>query len=82
MTAEEALDIAVDHIKSTYGETDASLRRFELFYGFTAQEEPNLWMFSFDTHDAGGLYVDGYDIYIDARTGDVTGCWGFHEGHG
>ena len=77
LCAEDALDKALSHIRENYGETDASLRRYELRCTLNTEGEPHLWEFRFD-----GPCMDGYSIDVDAKTGSIVQCYGPNEGNG
>ena len=80
LTAEDAFEKALSHIRANYGETDRSLRRFEAYYGLF--EKPDRWYFHLRSVGFGGLYLDGYEMEVDAKTGAVLSCFGMSEGNG
>ena len=77
LAPEEALEKVIAHIKANYGETDASLRRFELRCSLNTEGEPAHWTFNLDS-----LYLDSYAIDVNAATGDILQCFGPNEGNG
>lgn len=78
LSAEEALQIAMDAICDTYGETPETLRRFEVRYKYNNEGTPHQWRFDFE-------YVtprDMYFVYLDANTGEILQTVGRDEGNG
>jgi len=82
LSAEAAFEKALEHIRTKYGETDRSLRRFEASYRLNAEGEPSRWYFHLKSLVFGGLYSDGYEVALDAQTGEILFCYGMDEGNG
>lgn len=81
--APEALWPSVqEHLKERYGETDASLRRFDVECELLADEEPAVWFFNLRCCAYDGGYLDNYQVWVDAQTGEMLEVAAAEEGKG
>ena len=83
MPMEEALAIAINAIKEKYGETDATMARFQVVdYGMQFESSYvslPYWQFDFET-DLNQL--DGYEVFVHSPDGAVMLLCGPGEGNG
>ncbi len=82
ISAEKAIELVKAYLKTNFHETDASLLRFEVRYGFIAEGLPHRWVFFLDSGFLGNATVDQYEIHLDAQTGEILDCWGPEDGNG
>ena len=69
-------------IKSHYGETDASLSRFDLQCELMAEGEPYVWLFHLCCCTFGDGLLDDYQVRVDAHTGEVLETAAYEDGKG
>ena len=83
LLAPEALWPSVQsHLEERYGETDASLRRFDVECELLADEEPAVWFFNLRCCAYDGGYLDNYQVWVDAQTGEMLEVAAAEEGKG
>lgn len=81
--APEALWPSVQvHLKERYGETDASLRRFDVECELLAEGEPAVWFFNLRCCAYDGGHLDNYQVWVDAQTGEMMEAAAAEEGKG
>lgn len=81
LVPEALLPAAKEYLKERYGETDASLGRFDIECELL-QDEPSLWFFRFVCCTAGDSYLDHYQVWADAQTGEIVDAAAAEEGKG
>lgn len=69
-------------LKSHYGETDASLSRFDLQCELMAEGEPYVWLFHLCCCTFGDGLLDDYQVRVDAHTGEVLETAAYEDGKG
>ncbi len=83
LLAPEALWPSVQsHLEERYGETDASLRRFDVECELLADGEPAVWFFNLRCCAYDGGHLDNYQVWVDAQTGEMMEAAAAEEGKG
>lgn len=81
LVPEALLPAVKEYLKERYGETDVSLGRFDIECELL-QDEPSLWFFRFVCCTAGDSYLDHYQVWADAQTGEIVDAAAAEEGKG
>ena len=81
LVPEALLPAVKEYLKERYGETDASLGRFDIECELL-QDEPSLWFLRFVCCTAGDSYLDHYQVWADAQTGEIVDATAAEEGKG
>lgn len=82
LSAEELVPSVMNHLKTAYHETDASLRRFDVECELMAEGEPYYWAFHLVSCEFYGDVLDDYQVKVDALTGEILDAAAYEEGNG
>lgn len=81
LSPEALLPAVKECLKERYGETDASLDRFDMECELL-EGEPSLWFFRLCCGMTGDGFLDHYQVWVDAHTGEIVEAAAAEEGKG